>query len=137
VGITSELNPSKVKSPSREELADLIQKLGGEVVFVTLMERFYQAMGQDLMIGFFFSGRDLKTIAQKQASFFLMAAGLNPGFSGKGPSTAHQALPPILSGHFDRRLMILRQVLESEGVSEQQISRWVRFEESFRAVVVS
>ena len=136
MGITSELNRPKVKSPSREELADLVQSLGGETVLISIMERFYQTMSQDLMIGFFFAGHDLKDIAQKQASFFLMAAGMIQHYPGRGPSTAHQALPPILSGHFDRRLVILRQVLELEGLSELQVSAWMRFEESFRAVVV-
>ena len=133
---TSELSRPKVKSPSREELANLVQSLGGEGVVVSIMERFYQVLGQDLMIGFFFTGHDLKEIAKKQAAFFLMAAGMVQNFVGKGPASAHHALPPILSGHFDRRLVILREVLQKEGLSDSQISTWVSFEESFRAVVV-
>ncbi len=102
-----------------------------------ILERFYAAMAQDLMIGFFFEGRDLHEISRKQAMFVLLAAGKTNIFEGKGPASAHAALPPILQGHFDRRLLILREVLAEESLSSGQIDLWVRFEESFRAVVVS
>ncbi len=124
-------------SPSREELAGLIDSIGGEPALLRILERFYAVMARDLMIGFFFEGHDLHEISRKQSLFVLLAAGKISSFPGKGPASAHTALPPILSGHFDRRLVILRQVLSEESLTPTQVDLWVRFEESFRAVVVS
>ena len=131
------MNPSKVKSPSRKELASLITHIGGAARLSIIILEFYERMSQDLMIGFFFSNKDLSLIASHQANFILNAAGLIPQFEGKGPTSAHLALPPILSGHFDRRLVILRETLVAVGLTQEQISKWVQFEESFRAIVVS
>ena len=94
-------------------------------------------MGNDILIGFFFAGHDLTKIVEMQAQFILMAAGLIDRFEGKGPSTAHTALPPILEGHFDRRLVVLREVLSAHAIAPELIDRWVQFEESFRLVIVS
>jgi truncated hemoglobin YjbI len=121
----------------RAELAELITSIGGESVLFSILNEFYLRMSKDLMIGFFFEKHDLEHIALMQGKFILNAAGLIPSFEGKGPSTAHTALPPILSGHFDRRLVILRETLSARSLGENQIETWARFEESFRAIVVS
>lgn len=130
-------NPLKVKSPSREELKSLIEQIGGAQALNAILEKFYFRMSTDTMIGFFFAGHDLSHIARKQGEFILMAAGLIDRFDGKGPSTAHAALPPILKGHFDRRLLMLRELLTEEQLAPDLIELWVSFEESFRQIVTS
>ena len=65
------------------------------------------------------------------------AAGLIDAIEGKGPSTAHSTLPPILSGHFDRRILLLRETLIEAGINATLLELWVQFEESFRAQVVA
>jgi truncated hemoglobin YjbI len=133
--------PAKVKSPNREELRALfgavIKQLGSETVFRGLLLDFYQRMLNDVMIGFFFEGKDIVHIAEQQANFILMAAGLRDKYQGKGPATAHTALPPILPGFFDRRLRILEETLLAHSIPPKLATQWVQFEESFRAVVVS
>ena len=89
------------------------------------------------MIGYFFEGKPIAEIAAKQGEFILMAAGVLQKFEGRGPATAHTNLPPIYEGHFDRRLVLLRETLLTEGLTPAQIETWVQFEESFRAMVVS
>jgi truncated hemoglobin YjbI len=126
-----------VKTPTRAELARLIESIGGEVVLRRILSRFYEEISHDLLIGFFFDGRNLQEIASQQALFILFAAGLIQNYGGRRPGSAHSALPPILSGHFDRRLVLLREVLHREGLSPDQIDLWVRFEESFRGRVVT
>lgn len=103
----------------------------------TILEKFYERMGKDTMLGFFFAGHDLKLIARKQASFLLRAMGVRQSYSGKSPSSAHLELPPILQGHFDRRIVILMEVLKQSGLPTEQISTWVAFERSFEKVIVS
>ena len=94
-------------------------------------------MSQDLMIGFFFQDKDIQAIADKQTEFLLVAMGISPKFIGRSPSQAHLGLPPILPGHFDRRLVILKETLKDHGLSPDDIQIWIEFEEAFRNVVVS
>ena len=127
----------KITSPNRSELKALIDSIGGEAALIRILEGFYAVMAKDPMIGYFFEGKPLHSIAGKQAEFILMAAGISRDFRGNGPASAHTAMPPIFSGHFDRRLVLLRQCLTHEGLTPAQIDTWMRFEESFRAVVVA
>jgi truncated hemoglobin YjbI len=122
-------------STSREEMKLLIESIGGPPRLFSILLRFYESLSTDLLVGFFFEGKDLRVISEKQGQFILASAGLLPAFSGKGPATAHSALPPILAGHFDRRLRVLEETLRNEGLSSAQIETWVRFEEAFRRVV--
>ena len=93
-------------------------------------------MKDDLMVGFFFDGKDLDSIAEGQTAFLLRAMGLAPSYHGKPPSHAHVTLAPILSGHFDRRLKLLDEVLTSEGLSVAQKQTWIGFENAFRDSIV-
>ncbi len=127
----------KVKSPARPELNQLVHSIGGQDVLFSILKEFYEVMSKDVLIGFFFDGRDLDKIAQGQQQFILMAAGFIDKFEGKGPATAHLEMPPILSGHFDRRLVLLREVLQKRNFDSKLVDQWLQFEESFRAVVVS
>lgn len=123
--------------PVRQQLKNLIIAIGGSESLKKILLQFYQNLSQDILVGFFFTGRDLIQISNKQAEFMLNAAGLLTAYSGKGPSTAHVALPPILSGHFDRRLVILRETLVAHHVPEPLVDQWIQFEESFRKIVVA
>jgi hemoglobin len=121
---------------SKVQLKALFQKIGGEPQLAKILEDFYRRMSEDILIGYFFTGKDISHIADRQKQFLLAATGLNPSYTGKSPTTAHVELPPILSGHFDRRLRILEETLRAHGVDETDIGVWVGFENAFRKVVV-
>ena len=90
----------------------------------------------DTLVGFFFYGKDLDLIAERQLSFLLRAMGARDSYAGKPPAHAHDALSPILTGHFDRRLRILEETLYIHGVESRHVATWVAFEESFRQAIV-
>jgi truncated hemoglobin YjbI len=121
---------------TKPELKNLFTSIGSESRLNLILEKFYQRMSQDILIGFFFEGKDLKQIAHTQASFLLRAMGVTSSYSGKAPAQAHDKLPPILAGHFDRRLRLLEEVLKEEGLSDKDIKIWVLFESAFRASIV-
>jgi truncated hemoglobin YjbI len=127
-------------SLSKPELKRLYQHLGGdgggEAKLQAILRDFYTRMSSDTMLGFFFEGRDLHAIADKQAGFLLRAMGARASYAGKPPAQAHTALPPILAGHFDRRLRILEATLMDHGVSAEDIRTWVSFEQAFRDGIV-
>lgn len=89
------------------------------------------------MIGFFFSGHDVGAIAERQYGFLSMAAGLTTEYRGKRPVDAHLRMPPILNGHFDRRLTLLDDLLVHHGFPDDLRKVWVAFENAFRAQVVA
>ena len=93
-------------------------------------------MSEDVLIGYFFTGKDTQTVADRQLEFLLVAMGVKTEYRGKIPTHAHLELPPIYTGHFDRRLVILKQTLSDEGLSEDEIQIWIEFEEAFREVIV-
>jgi len=102
----------------------------------TIVLEFYQRMAQDVMLGFFFLGKDIAETAKKQADFLLRQMGVAPSYSGSPPGQAHLQMPPILSGHFDRRLKILEELLLEKKISQPGIQAWLGFENAFRSVIV-
>lgn len=96
----------------------------------------YERFDRDVMIGFFFSGKDLNHIAAQQQAFVERAIGLRASYTGKAPSTAHIGLPPILPGFFDRRLVLLRETLNEFGISGEHQDAWIEFENAFRDAIV-
>lgn len=122
---------------SRSKLKTLFFRIGGEEKLKEILRDFYCRMSKDILIGFFFSNHDPNKIADAQAQFLMFAMGVNKTYTGKNPSSAHLSLPPILKGHFDRRLVILEQTLKDHGLEEKDIQRWVQFENAFRKVTLS
>jgi truncated hemoglobin YjbI len=122
-------------SLSKKQLQEIYSTLGEDSLRVIVRD-FYGRMEKDILIGFFFQGKDLDLISERQLSFLLRAMGATSSYSGKAPAQAHDALPPILAGHFDRRLRILEETLASHGVKSALISTWITFEESFRESIV-
>lgn len=127
-------------SVNRPELkaiyAHLCARLGGDAgaraEIAGILREFYQRMSRDVLLGFFFDGHDLEAIARKQGEFILRAFGAEPSYTGKPPAQAHEALAPILRGHFDRRLVILEETLRAHGLPPEDIRVWIAFEDAFR-----
>jgi hemoglobin len=118
------------------ELRGLYARLGKEKIEAILKD-FYRRMEQDILVGFFFRGKDVDQIAERQLQFLLRAMGATPSYSGKPPASAHSELAPILSGHFDRRLKLLEETLVEHGLSAEDIRTWIGFENAFREGIVS
>jgi len=102
-----------------------------------IVRRFYDRMSKDLLIGFFFDGRDLDKIAEGQTAFLFRAMGLRLSYTGKSPAQAHTELPPILAGHFDRRLVLLDEQLAEDGLDASQRRTWIGFENAFRDPILN
>jgi truncated hemoglobin YjbI len=117
-------------------LARLYTAAGGEAGLTLILRDFYRRMSTDILIGFFFDGKDLDAIADMQRSFLMRAMGATPSYSGLPPAKAHDKLAPILAGHFDRRLRILEETLKAHGLSDEEIQIWISFESAFRDAIV-
>lgn len=123
-------------SVSKPALKAIFTKVGGEEGLRTILRDFYERMSKDILIGFFFDGKDLNAIADKQLEFLSRAMGGRMTYTGKPPAQAHTELARILTGHFDRRLRILEETLRDHGLDAEDIRNWVEFEGAFRDAVV-
>ena len=123
-------NPGYTKQSLKQLYAHL-----GEARITKILDDFYKRMAADLMIGFFFTGLNVTEIAKMQMAFLLRSMGVTPTYSGRPPAQAHKELPPILRGHFDRRLKILEETLRAHDVHVEDMRIWLAFEASFRKVV--
>lgn len=125
------------KTTSRSELKNLYQEIGGEERLRLILQDFYRRMATDILVGYFFMGKNPDEVAEKQMEFLLKAMGQSDSYPGKSPARAHQQLAPILAGHFDRRLRLLEETLRDHGIQDSSIRVWLRFENSFRESIVS
>lgn len=121
----------------RPDLEALFTAVKGEAGLQALLDDFYSRMSDDVMIGFFFDGKDLKHIASMQKQFLMKAMGAASSYSGLAPADAHLKLAPILTGFFDRRLQILRETLADHGLNTAQIETWIKFENAFRDGIIT
>lgn len=121
---------------SKPALKNLYRHVGEEAGLAAILKDFYRRMSGDILIGFFFNDKDTDLIAERQKQFLMRAMGASPSYTGKAPAQAHDELPPILKGHFDRRLRILEETLRDHGVRDEDIRIWVSFESAFREGIV-
>lgn len=117
-------------------LAGVFQSVGSEEKLFQMMRKFYQRMSEDILLLHFFTGRDLDAIAKKQTEFLLKAMGVSASYNGKPPAQAHDEIPEILEGHFNRRLVVLEQILREFGLSQNEIDLWISFENAFKSQIV-
>jgi len=121
---------------NKPALKAIYERIGGESGLRAILKDFYARMSKDILIGYFFEGKDTDPIAEMQARFLMRAMGATPTYSGKPPAQAHDELPKILRGHFDRRLRILEATLKDHGVRVEDIRTWIAFEDAFRDAIV-
>ncbi len=113
----------------------MVDRVGGPERLRALVEKFYQRMALDSIIGFFFAGRDLQRIVDGQTAFLMRCFGATERYKGRPPNKAHAALPPIRRGQFNRRMQILRETLTEEGLPADDVEAWVKVEEGFRGLL--
>mgnify|MGYP001592958013 CR=1 FL=1 len=71
---------------------------------------FYDRLFADVMIGFLFAGKDKQRLIDREYEFTAHFLGADVAYTGRPLRQAH-ARSPILGGHFERRLQILRNTL--------------------------
>jgi hemoglobin len=101
----------------------LFDQIGPEPLRAVLTD-FYGRVFDDLMIGFLFIGVDRQRLIDKEWEFTAQLLGAPVRYSGRPMREAH-ATRPILGGHFERRLQILRETLADHGVAAEVRDAWL------------
>ena len=99
-----------------------------------VLEAFYDRIFVDDMIGFLFVGKDRATLVQREWEFTARLLGADLAYSGRSIPDAHRA-SPIMGGHFDRRMQILREVLADFEVPPAVQASWLQHSEAMRHLV--
>ena len=116
-------------------VSGLVGRIGGPERVREILHRFYTRLFQDPIVGFFFHGQDIHKIVDGQHAFLMRAFQETEEFTGRHPSVAHVDLPPIRRGQFDRRLLVLREVLLQEGLDPKDVEAWIKVEEGMRGLI--
>jgi hemoglobin len=106
--------------------ASLFDELGGEPVLKRIIDRFVDRLFDDVMIGFFFQASSVsrERIKAKEYEFAASHLGAPVEYSGRTIGAAHRR-HAIMTGHFMRRLQILKETLDEFAVSERVRRHWV------------
>jgi hemoglobin len=114
----------------------LYDAIGGEARVRAVLQSLYDRLFVDAIVGFLFEGRDKAHIVEQQLAFTCHFLGGPQRYEGRPLPEVHAALP-LLPGHFDRRHLLLKQVLDEQRVPEQVKRVWLRIDESLRPSVLA
>ncbi len=116
-------------------MATLFERIGDELIRKAITE-FYRRAQNDGIIGHFFFGKDLADITAKQIVFASAMLGGPRKYQGKPLGLAHKDLI-LRKPHFDRRQMLMGEVLEELGLAAELKDGWLAMEERLRALIVN
>src|SRR6185436_9164047 len=108
----------------RGRLMKLFDQIG-ETALRAVLTDFYRRVFDDVMIGFLFAGKDRARLI-----------GGDVKYQGRPLREAH-ARVPILGGHFDRRLQLLKDALADAGVPAEVRDAIVEHSVALRAQVTA
>lgn len=110
--------------------------VGGRDVLWALLEDFYARLYDDVMVGFFFEPHDRQQLVAHQYDYVCAQLGQRSGaYQGRSMRRAHERLP-ILGAHFDRRHVILKEVLAVHQVPAPVVEAWLELDLKLRPFVV-
>jgi hemoglobin len=116
---------------------NLVEEVGGMQRLEALMRDFYDRLYDDIIIGFLFQPHDKERLIRSQIDYVTAHLGDRSGtYDGATIRKAHTDVP-VLPGQFDRRHLILREVLEEHDVPGYVRKAWLELDASLRDFVLN
>jgi truncated hemoglobin YjbI len=100
------------------------ERAGGEPVVRAIVERFVDRQFDDRIIGFFFAGKDRARVVAHEYEHAAASLGAPVAYTGRPIPALHRPLR-INAGQFRRRLALLRQEIEREGLPADIVETWL------------
>lgn len=116
-------------------MASLFDQIGGDKLREVIAD-FYDRVLSDVMIGFMFAGKDRQRLIDKEWELAARFLGANIRYTGKPLREAH-ARSPIMGGHFNRRLQILKDTLADHHVPDAVRESWIAHTLALRDQVIT
>jgi hemoglobin len=114
----------------------LYEAIGGEGPVRQVLQRLYDRLFEDPIVGFLFEGKDKAHIVEQQLAFTCRFLGGPQRYEGLPLPVAHASLP-LLPGHFDRRHRVLAEVLDECAVPADVKRVWLGIDQSLRPSVLA
>jgi len=108
----------------------------GEDNIKNVITEFYKQAFEDRFIGHFFFDKDRETLTQSQISFAIGMLGGPKNYVGQPLEKAHSEFS-IRKAHFDRRQVIMREVMESAGLKKVDLEEWLLLEDNLRRLIIT
>jgi hemoglobin len=115
--------------------SSLYEQVGADALREVIGD-FYARVFADVMIGYLFIGKDRQRLIDKEFEFTANFLGADIRYTGKPMRAAH-ARTPIMGGHFDRRLQILKETLADHDVPAEVREAWIGHTLALRAQVTT
>lgn len=117
-------------------LQTLFEQIGKDNI-VSIVTEFYKRAFEDGIIGHFFFNKNREELTAKQIAFTSVLLGSkSDAYHGKPLSKAHQDLA-ISVPHFNRRLMILSEVIDEHEIPSQLRDQWIQKEKMLLSAVIT
>lgn len=115
-------------------MPSLYERIGPALIRDSLTE-FYRRAETDGIIGHFFFNKDVRDITEKQIAFATAMLGGPRHYRGKPLAPAHAALD-LRGPHFDRRQVLMADVLTEFGLADELRDGWLDLEAKLRPLIV-
>jgi hemoglobin len=113
--------------------SELFDRIGGDALRAVIVD-FYDRVFADVMIGFLFAGKNKQRLIDREWEFTARFLGADLPYRGRSMPEAH-ARVPILGGHFERRLQILRNTLADHRIDAEVAQAWIDHQLALRGQV--
>ncbi|MEM6956935.1 MAG: hypothetical protein AAF411_13805 [Myxococcota bacterium] len=110
--------------------------IGGEPALRTIIEDFVDRCFDDLMIGYLFPRERREHVKEFEYQHAAEHLGANVEYRGRPLEKAH-APHRVKGGQFDRRLVILDDVLSAHAVPDAVKARWLEANASLRSKITN
>lgn len=108
----------------------------GHAFIAKAVAEFYRRAFADVMIGHFFFNSDINHITEQQISFVTAMLGGPSTYQGKPLKLAHKPFQ-IRRAHFNRRQVLMREVLSDLNLAPELTDAWLTLEDQFRPVIIN
>ncbi len=108
----------------------------GHAFITKAVAEFYRRAFADVMIGHFFYKSDIHHITTQQIAFVSAMLGGPAAYQGKPLKPAHKPflIRPV---HFNRRQVLMREVLDDLGLDPSLRDGWLAVEDQFRSIIIN
>ena len=122
-------------SLEKSENRSLYDQIGHAFITKAVAE-FYKRAFADVMIGHFFFKSDINHITTQQIAFVSAMLGGPSTYQGKPLKHAHKPFL-IRPAHFNRRQVLMREVLNDLCLDDELTDAWLATEEHVRHVIIN
>lgn len=114
---------------------ELMDRIGGLEGLRRVVTSFYDAVFDDVMIGFFFRGLNKASLIDREVELAARMLGAEHiEYTGRPLQKAH-ARHPIMGGQFDRRTQLLREAMQRHDVPPEVQEAWIEHTERLRPLI--